>query len=454
MKSDNHNASAVNMLEGNPWETLVVFALPLMIGNAFQQVYSLTDAAVVGRTLGINALAALGACDTLLFLVNSSIQSFASGCGIRVSTAYGEGDQPRVQDAVCASGICCLAFGCILCVIMQLCIPWILHILQVQPAVAPLTRLYLRIICLGIPLVTVYQYFFAVIRAMGNSKRPLQIMIVSSCVNIVLDILFVCGLGWGIAGAAIATVIAQGISVVYGLLAIRQTVPYIDLCNLPTSLYLIPHVLGLAMPMSLQMAVCCISSLIVQAAINGCDISFVAGYTSSNKLYGLLEVAAIAYGFALTTYISQNAGHGNRLRILAGVRAGEGIALITAAILMIAMFVWQRPLVQLFMSGEALDLQPAIMVGRESLMALAVGLPILYSLYVLKSVLQGLGDVRFSSASSIGEFAARVIIVLMATQLHMPRVLYLSEPAAWGMGSIILLIGLLRRIHHGYAIAD
>lgn len=452
MMRDN-GSSAINMLQGPPWKILLLFAFPLMLGNAFQQVYTLTDAAVVGRTLGIYALAALGACDTLLFLINSSIQAFASGCGIRISATYGEQDEKGMRDTIYASGVCCLVFGCILCLAVQMLLPWILQALRVQTAVAPLTRLYLRIICLGIPLVTVYQYFFAVIRSLGNSQVPLRIMVVSSCINIVLDILFVRAFGWGIAGAAAATVMAQAVSVVCGAAAVRRTTPPVTHTAVLSCRYRIPHVLGLSLPMSLQMAVCCISSLIVQAAINKCSVSFIAGYTATNKLYGLLEVAAIAYGYAITTYISQNAGNGNGQRIRQGVKAGEWIALVTAAVLMICITALRRPLVQLFMSGQIEDLQPAIAVGCESLMALTMGLPLLYTLYVLKSTLQGLGEVRFSSISSAGEFMARLIVVLLAAGMNRPAILYLSEPAAWGIGSAILLAGAVYGVRHHHLLA-
>ncbi len=206
-----------NMTQGAPGSLILGFALPLMAGNVFQQLYTVVDTMVVGKYLGVSALAALGAADWMNWMMLGIVQGFTQGFGILMAQEFGAAHYDRLRRVVGISGLLSVFFALFLVAGGQLAVNPVLALLQTPGDILGGTTLYLRIMFLGIPVVMAYNLFACILRSLGDGRTPLHAMIVASITNIVLDLLFVMGLQWGIAGAAIATLIAQLVSGLYCL---------------------------------------------------------------------------------------------------------------------------------------------------------------------------------------------------------------------------------------------
>lgn len=211
-----------NMTEGKPSDIILTFALSLMAGNIFQQLYTVVDTMVVGKVLGVGALAALGAAEWMNWMMLGIIQGFTQGFGIMMAKAFGAGKQDALRKAVAGSAVIAAVSALVLVAAGQLMAAPLLRLLQTPPDIWDGTILYLRIMFMGIPIVMLYNLLACILRALGDGRTPLNAMIVASVVNILLDMLFVIGFGWGIAGAASATLIAQLVSSIFCIWHIRK----------------------------------------------------------------------------------------------------------------------------------------------------------------------------------------------------------------------------------------
>lgn len=317
-----------NMTEGKPVFLIISFALPLMVGNVFQQLYTVVDTMVVGKALGVGALAALGAADWLNWMMLGTIQGLTQGFGILMAQEFGAGRHERLRKVVGNATVLSALGALLLLIAGQLVARPVLVLLQTPEEIIGNALLYLRIMFLGIPIVMAYNFLATILRSLGDGKTPLHAMIVAALTNIALDLLFVLVFGWGIAGAAVATLIGQLVSSLFCLWHIRKiemlALKKPDFCM---EGYLGKKLLYLGSPMALQGVIISVGGMIVQFVVNGFGVLFIAGFTATNKLYGVLEVAATSYGYAMVTYVGQNLGAGKIDRIRKGVRgAGRGDA--------------------------------------------------------------------------------------------------------------------------------
>lgn len=251
---------------------------------------------------------------------------------------------------------------------------------------------YLRISFLGIPVITGYNLFAAILRALGDGQTPLRAMAVASIVNVLLDLLFVTVFGWGIAGAAIATVTAQLCSCILCFNRVRK----IEILALARSDFRLDGRLSkgmfiLSMPMALQNLLIAGGGMIVQSVVNRYGMVFIAGFTAGSKLHGVLEIATSSYGFAMTTYVGQNLGAGRMDRIHKGVRSALVAAVATSAVIAVTMLLSGRLVLSGFVSGTEQEIAETISVAYRYLTIMCVCLPVLYVLYIIRSSLQGMG---------------------------------------------------------------
>ena len=240
--------------------------------------------------------------------------------------------------------------------------------MQTPDNVIDLTMLYLRLIFAGVPIIAAYNIFAAILRALGNSRSPLIAMTVAAVINVGLDLLFVAVFGWGVAGAAIATVIAQGFSALYCLLVLRKIR---DIRLEKEDFYRQPsmslRLLKLGTPLAIQNVIISVGGLTVQYVINGFGFLFVAGFTATNKLYGILEMAAVSYGYAITTYVGQNLGAKKYQRIRKGVRSGTYMAVLTSVFISGMMVLIGRNILSLFVSGEPEQIRQVLDIAYKYL---------------------------------------------------------------------------------------
>ena len=434
------NAKIKVMTAGKPLTLIISFALPLMAGNIFQQLYTVVDTMVVGKALGVNALAALGATDWLYWMLLGMVQGVTQGFGILMAREFGAKQFDRLRSVVGSSTSLSALSAMLFLILGQLVAKPILLLLNTPVEILDGSLLYLRIMFLGIPVVMAYNLLATILRSLGDGQTPLQAMIVAAISNIVLDLLFVLLFRWGIAGAAIATLIAQGISGCYCLIKIRK----IEFMRLTRSNFALQPVmagrlLSLGSPMAAQNAIIAVGGMIIQGVVNGYGVAFIGGFTAANKLYGVLEIAATSYGYAMITYVGQNLGAGKIERIKTGMVRAVSVALATSAVISAVMLMFGRLIIGSFISGTPAEAAAATEVGFTYLSVMSLCLPVLYILHVTRSAVQGMGNTVLPMISGIAEFIMRTGGVLLLPALMGENGIFLAEVAAW-LGADLILV--------------
>ncbi|MBE5875835.1 MAG: MATE family efflux transporter [Lachnospiraceae bacterium] len=441
-------AKTKDMTKGNPFKLLLVFALPLMVGNIFQQLYTVIDTMIVGQVLGVSALASLGAADWLNWMMVSVVQGFTQGFSIRIAQDFGAGNTKAIRKDITASArLACILALCFI-VFFEMALPPFLRVMKTPEDVIGGSLLYLRVLFLGIPIVMAYNTLAGILRAFGNGKAPLMAMVVACFVNIVLDIVFVAFFHWGIAGAAIATVIAQGCSALYCLMAFRRIdIGKPEKKDWENDNALNVTLIKLGLPMAFQHIMICVGGMIVQTVVNSFGMLFIAGFTASNKLYGVLEMAATSYGYAVVTYTGQNLGAGKYDRIKQGVRSALIVAAITSAVISVCMLIVGKGFIGMFLSGTPEEVAGALDIGYRYLAIMSYCLIALYFLYVYRSALQGLGDTMMPMLSGVAEFVMRTGVALLLPMLIGRDGILYAESSAWIGADVILVAAYYYRIH-------
>ena len=429
------------MTEGKPAFLILTFALPLMIGNVFQQLYTVVDTMVVGKALGVPALAAIGAADWMNWLMLGVIQGITQGFGILMAQAFGAGKYKELRQTVGCSAILSLLSSVLLLCAGQCIAHPVLSLLQTPPEIMDNAVLYLRIMYLGVPIVMSYNLFATILRSLGDGRTPLLAMIAAAVVNILLDLLFVLVFGFGIGGAAAATLIAQLFSSLFCLYRIRR-IEVLSLCPADFCLqgHLPAKLLMLGFPMAFQNAVISVGGMIVQFVVNGFGVIFIAGFTATNKLYGVLEVAATSYGYSMITYAGQNLGAGKITRIRKGMRAALTISLVTSALIAAVMLLFGRAILSGFISGTPQEFELTLQVAYRYLAVMSTFLPILYILHVTRSTIQGMGNTVLPMVSGIAEFIMRAASAILLPAVVGESGIFYAEIMAWAGADLILVI--------------
>lgn len=439
-------AQNLNMTRGNPLKQLFFFSLPLMFGNVFQQLYTVVDTAIVGRGVGMTALAALGTVDWLNWLFLGVAQGFTSGFAVRISQNFGRGDFRGMQKAAGQSAFlsAVIALACV--VLGQALLPVFLTLLRAPLDLRPMGMLYMRIMLAGFPAVMFFNYCSALLRAVGNSKTPLYAMIAASVTNIVLDVIFVFVFRWGIGGAAAATLIAQCLSGVVCLWKVLQTPElHFKKSDWKPEGRLVKNLLGIGSPVAAKNVIIALGGMVVQSIVNGFTLSFIAGFTATNKLYGLLEIAATSYGYAVTTFVGQNYGAMDLNRVKKGMQAATVLAVITSVVIAAVMLLFGREITMIFISREdPLLAAEAGNIAYWYLCAMSVSLPVLYLLYVYQSGLQGMGNTIVPMVSGMLEFVLRVSLSITIAVTGFQYGIFGAEVSAWWGAAIFLMIGYFR----------
>ena len=438
-----------NMTSGSPMKLLFSFALPLMLGNIFQQLYTIVDTAIVGRGVGMTALAALGTVDWLNWMMLGIAQGFTQGFCIRLSQKFGAQDLDGLKNTLGASILLTAMVAVVGTLIAQLGLPVFLRWIQVPDYLRASATLYSRIIMGGFAAVCFYNLCSSTLRAVGDSKTPLVAMVIAAVTNIVLDILAVFGLGWGIAGAAAATVFSQLLSGILCAIKIVKTPELrFERKHLTLSLQAAGDLMGIGIPAAVKNIIIAAGGMVVQTVVNGFDsVSFIAGFTATNKLYGLLEIAALSYGYAVTTYVGQNYGAGLLPRIRSGVRAANALALLSSLVIAGVMLLFGRQITMLFISRE--DMALALEAGETAfryLQLMSVSLPILYILYVYMSALQGMGNTVAPMWSAAFELLIRLTVAFIVAQIGLRNGIFWAEVGAWYGGAATQALGYFLQI--------
>ena len=434
-----------SMTEGKPIRLILSVALPLMVGNIFQQLYTVVDAQVVGSVEGVSALAALGAADWFNWLFLGVIQGLTQGFTIPMAHAFGAKDYPGLRRYVGNAVVLAVLMGAAVTAAALSALQPVLTLLQTPESVRPLSVRYLTVLFSGLPIVMAYNLMAAILRSLGDGRSPLYAMIIASLTNVALDLLFVAVWHKGVAGAAVATIIAQGCSCLFCLYRLRQ-IAFIrpareDFCPRGADC---ARLMRLGLPVATQNLIIAVGGMIVQRIVNALGVTFIAGYTATNKLYGVLEVAAVSYGYATATYAGQNLGAKKIRRIRTGVRASALTGVATACVIMAAMLLFGRGIISSFISGSAEEVAESVRIGYEYLTMMSLGLPVLYVLHIYRSALQGMGNTLMPMTSGLAEFVMRTGAALTLPGRIGYRGVFWVEILAWVGADFILLPSYLR----------
>lgn len=435
-----------DMTKGSPVRLLLAFAAPLLLGNIFQQLYSVVDAMVLGRGVGVNALAAAGSTGSVHFFVLGFITGLTHGYSILVSQRFGAGDPKRLRSAVANAAYLAVISSAVVTALSLLFSRQLMALLHTPEDLFEDALLYIRIIFIGIFATVFYNVLASILRALGDSVSPLVIIVISSVVNVGLDALFVLVFPWGIAGAAWATVLAQLISGFLCLFVLAR----IELMHFekgdakPDGSTLI-ELLRLGVPVGVMNSITAVGGMILQGVVNGLGSAVVAAYTVGMKICGLAEQPGNIIGLSLGTYVGQNLGAGKLDRIRVGVRRAIFLSLAVNAVVALVLVLFGRQLVVMFISGAETavieDAYPFICVVGA--MEWVLGL-----LFIYRFSLQSMGDTLIPMISGALELAARVAVVLLLSQVfHLG--LYaacIAEVSAWFSAALLLCVTYYIRI--------
>lgn len=437
----------LNMTKGHPVGLLIRFALPLMFGNVFQQLYTVVDTAIVGKGVGMEALAALGTVDWLNWMFLAICQGFTQGFAVRMSQKFGEGDTEGLKHTIGVSAKLSAYIAIVSLIVAEAGLPLFLKLLQVPGDLMPYASIYSGIILAGIPAMMYYNYCASVLRAVGDSKTPLIAMIAAALANIVLDCIAVFLLDWGIAGAAAATVLAQVLAGAVCMVKMLHTPQQrFEKHHMAKNPLLTRALMALGAPLAAQFVIIAVGGMAVQSVVNRFQTSFIAGFTATNKLYGILEIAAVSYGFAVTTYTGQNFGAALWDRIRKGTNWAVVLSVLTAMLIGGAMILFGRNITMFFIESEEKALELAAgEVAYRYLCFMSCALPILYLLHVYRAALQGVGNAQIPLWSGVVEFVIRVgASILVGLSLWQDGIFW-GEIGAW-VGAAILLSAAYYRI--------
>lgn len=438
-----------DMTVGSSLRLILGFALPMMAGNVCQQLYTIVDAAFVGQFAGIQALAAVGTADWFNWLVLGVVMGYTQGFSVLISQRFGAGKEEELRRAVGLTVSLTGLIALLLLVLSQLLVSPVLRLLRSPADIVPQAEVYLRILFAALPILGMYNVQAAILRAVGDARTPLIAMLLASGINIALDALFVIAFRWGVAGAAAATVLAQGMSAVFCLRAILRT-PAIRFGwqHLKPEKDTMRRLIALGTPLALQNTIIGVGGMAVQRVVNGFGEIFIAGLTATNKLYGLMEMAAISYGGAIATYTGQNYGAGKLGRIRSGVRSGTLLSVATALVIAALLFVTGRSVLSLFVNAGEAQVEQVLDVAQRYLRVMLCALPALYLLYVYRSALQGMGDTLTPMLSGIAELAMRVGAAMILPKFMGQDGIYLAESAAWVGAAVLLIVVYFQSVGH------
>ena len=419
-----------DLLRGNIFKSLVCFTLPLLASNVFQQLYNAADTMIVGHFLGEAALAAIGSCTSLNDLLIGFGIGFGTGLSIVSARVFGEGDSERLKKAAAESLLITLAISALIFVFSRLFLRRVLSALGTPEEIISNAYSYISTVTSFSAVMLLYNLFSAMLRAIGNSFMPLVFLVISSLLNIALDILFITRFGLGVRGAAIATVIAQGFSALLCLLYIFCTTKIL----IPSKKHFAiePPLFRELLAQGLSMA--CMGSLVnsgtvvLQSAINGFGTLIIAGHVSTRKVFSLLAIPIMTLGTASATFVSQNFGARQYGRIRRGVRCAVLLTSIWSVILCLAMPFLARRIIALI-SGSTNE--TVLNYGSSYIMFAVPFYLVLGILIVFRNSLQGLGSKILPLVSSIIELLGKVFFTIFVIPRLGTRGLILCEPLIW-----------------------
>ncbi|MCR5682619.1 MAG: MATE family efflux transporter [Clostridiales bacterium] len=417
------------------------FCLPILFGNIMQQFYNMADAAVVGKLVGTGALAAVGATGSVTFLVIGFVNGICAGFCIPAAQAFGAGNPSLLRRFVANIVILSVGAAAILTAVTSLLLGQILTAMDFPPDIYADSFLYLRIIFAGIPATVAYNTQAGLMRAMGNSRTPLYVLVGSCCLNIVLDLALVGGFGMGVAGAAFATIASQAVSAVICFLYIRKTYPELraDVEERRFHAKIAGRLILSGLPMALQYSITAIGSVLIQAAVNGLGSIVIASVTAANKIQSFVHLPFGTLGVTISTFVGQNIGAGRYDRVKDGFRSAMIIAGVYSVAMGIFMYFGGTYLSLIFLDRAEPQLAEILAVIRHFLRINSLFYIPLGVLIVCRFTLQGMEYGVTAMFAGAFEMVARGVVALVFAKTYGFEAICYANPAAWVAACVLLI---------------
>ena len=402
----------MNMTEGRPMKLLAAFAIPLLIGNLFQQAYNLADSIIVGRLLGADALAAVGATGSVSFLFFSLCNGISSGGGIVTSQYFGAGDGNKVRKAIANSAYIMGIASVVMAVISYFLTPTVLSWMGTPAEIREDAVIYMQMTCIGVPLIAIYNYASSMLRALGDSRTPLIFLVLSCLLNVALDIFCVSTLHLGVFGAALATMVSQLIAGVGCIVYALKKNEYFCLkkSHLRPDREIITAAVRLGLPLAMQWSLIAFSTTALQAFVNSFGTTAVAAFTATNRIEQLVQQPFGSLGMALSTFAGQNCGAGKRERVSVGLRDAITVTALFSLAMLGVMQVFGPNIISFFVNEP-----DVIAMGGQALKLTSLFYFFLGLIYTARGTLNGIGDAFFSFINGAVELTGRILIPLLMT---------------------------------------
>lgn len=418
-----------DMTVGKPVRHIIAFMIPLLIGNTFQQLYSMVDTLIVGRYLGVEALAAVGSSGSIVFLINGFAIGLTSGFSIIVAQHYGAADYEGVKRDFSAAIVMSMVAVTVLTAASITFSLQMLKLLQTPSEIIGDAHSYVSVIYGGMFATILFNLLSNVLRAIGDSRMPLVFLTVSCVLNIILDILFISGLGLGVAGAALATVISQMLSVICCVLYILKRVEVLHI-NRNSFRFIqgdVKSQIKMGVSMGFQSSIISMGGIFVQTTLNRLGSIYVASYTAAGKIESIVHMPLISFGLTMSTYVGQNYGAGKLDRIRKGVRQCMTISVVFSIAMGTVIILFGYQLAGLFVPSET-----QVMENAQIFLRISGGLLfVLAILYVIRYSLQGFGKSAVPTFAGIMELAMRAMAAVMLSQFWGFEGVCWANPLAW-----------------------
>ena len=436
-----------DMTSGNPIKLILFFSIPLLIGNVFQQFYSMVDTIIVGRFLGVKSLAAVGSTGSMSFLIIGFVLGLCSGFSVLISQRFGANDEEGLKEAVASSIILSVIMAIIITLVSIFTAKPLLHLMNSPSDIINDSYSYIVIIYAGTSAAFFYNMVSSILRALGDSKTPLYFLIIASILNIILDLVFIINFKMGVAGAAYATVISQGVS---GLLCFIYTYKKFPILKLNKkhfksgTKYIKDH-LKIGIPMALQFSITALGIIILQSAINSFGSTVVAAHTAASKVEQLVMQPSITFGVTMATYCAQNLGAGNIERIKDGVKKctliNIGIGIISGVVLIL----FGEFFINIFLSNAN---DEVLQTSKLYLTTISLFFIPLSLIFIYRNALQGMGYTFVPMMAGFYELLARTFIAFTLPAFIGYFGICIANPIAWFSASIPLMFNYRRKLNN------
>lgn len=427
----------INLTKGPVTKNILLFALPLMIGNLMQQMYNIADTWVVGKYIGSNALAAVGSSYTLMTFLTSILIGLCMGASAYISMLFGKDDSKGMRQSIYMSFLFITAITIIITAFVYLFHPQILQLLQIPNEILAIITTYLLIIYAGIPAVFLYNYFSNLLRSIGNSLTPLIFLAISSILNVILDLFCVLVLDWGVAGAAIATIFSQYVSgigiMLFTCFQNKQLLPQKQ--DLHWDKKSFSSIMNLSIMTSLQQSIMNFGILMVQGLVNSFDTNVMAAFAAAVKIDSFAYMPVQDFGNAFSTYAAQNYGAKDANRIKQGMKSSFLVSILFSMIVSTFVFIFSKQLLEIFIDSSELEILSTGIQYLHIEGTFYFGIGILFLLY---GYYRAVNIPWMSLLLTIASLGTRVLLayILSTTALGVVGI-WMSVPIGWGLADMI-----------------